>query len=211
MQTLERNSIVACGSSWRLILALASPLALMVPAVAVTDAFAGHAIAPESQVDWRTHLTTVDDAVGESDVPVAVLRWRDAYAAALRSRHWEGLVAVGDVYRRLGGLGGFKKAAEVKARTIYLAALFRARQEASLDGVLRAAEAFAELGDAPVVEQCLKLARPLASLRHRSEEHTSELQSRLHLVCRLLLEKKKKTTQQHIKQDKERQRDRQTL
>src|SRR2546422_6870709 len=28
--------------------------------------------------------------------------------------------------------------------------------------------------------------------RYRSEEHTSELQSRLHLVCRLLLEKKKK-------------------
>src|SRR2546422_7193474 len=27
--------------------------------------------------------------------------------------------------------------------------------------------------------------------RNRSEEHTSELQSRLHLVCRLLLEKKK--------------------
>src|SRR2546422_3164122 len=38
-------------------------------------------------------------------------------------------------------------------------------------------------------------------VRHRgcnrcgSEEHTSELQSRLHLVCRLLLEKKKKTKQ----------------
>src|SRR2546422_2132589 len=33
----------------------------------------------------------------------------------------------------------------------------------------------------------------------RSEEHTSELQSRLHLVCRLLLEKKKnKYTQQDI-------------
>src|SRR2546422_2197070 len=29
----------------------------------------------------------------------------------------------------------------------------------------------------------------------RSEEHTSELQSRLHLVCRLLLEKKKKPYQ----------------
>src|SRR2546422_7581240 len=29
--------------------------------------------------------------------------------------------------------------------------------------------------------------------RYRSEEHTSELQSRLHLVCRLLLEKKKTT------------------
>src|SRR2546422_5342067 len=30
--------------------------------------------------------------------------------------------------------------------------------------------------------------------QQRSEEHTSELQSRLHLVCRLLLEKKKKTS-----------------
>src|SRR2546429_1719453 len=33
-----------------------------------------------------------------------------------------------------------------------------------------------------------------ASTLPRSEEHTSELQSRLHLVCRLLLEKKKKYT-----------------
>src|SRR2546422_7814691 len=32
-----------------------------------------------------------------------------------------------------------------------------------------------------------------APVEARSEEHTSELQSRLHLVCRLLLEKKKKT------------------
>src|SRR3990172_11840907 len=32
---------------------------------------------------------------------------------------------------------------------------------------------------------------PIASRRIRAEEHTSELQSRLHLVCRLLLEKKK--------------------
>src|SRR2546422_5179294 len=31
----------------------------------------------------------------------------------------------------------------------------------------------------------------------RSEEHTSELQSRLHLVCRLLLEKKKNNNQTH--------------
>src|SRR2546422_6147973 len=33
---------------------------------------------------------------------------------------------------------------------------------------------------------------PGSRSRRRSEEHTSELQSRLHLVCRLLLEKKKK-------------------
>src|SRR5438045_8219110 len=35
--------------------------------------------------------------------------------------------------------------------------------------------------------------RPASAGRRRSEEHTSELQSLRHLVCRLLLEKKKKT------------------
>src|SRR2546422_8545785 len=35
----------------------------------------------------------------------------------------------------------------------------------------------------------------------RSEEHTSELQSRLHLVCRLLLEKKKKSNNMHPSDD----------
>src|SRR2546422_8308928 len=34
----------------------------------------------------------------------------------------------------------------------------------------------------------------------RSEEHTSELQSRLHLVCRLLLEKKKKNKSNKMRQ-----------
>src|SRR2546422_3888328 len=36
---------------------------------------------------------------------------------------------------------------------------------------------------------------PARLVFNRSEEHTSELQSRLHLVCRLLLEKKKKNRQ----------------
>src|SRR5690554_7475723 len=35
----------------------------------------------------------------------------------------------------------------------------------------------------------------VSELENRSEEHTSELQSRPHLVCRLLLEKKKRTPQ----------------
>src|SRR5207253_8976729 len=38
------------------------------------------------------------------------------------------------------------------------------------------------------------LADRMVDVFGRSEEHTSELQSRGHLVCRLLLEKKKKTT-----------------
>src|SRR3989442_9035185 len=52
---------------------------------------------------------------------------------------------------------------------------------------------------APVISRPLLLRNTLRHLdllfrasRPRSEEHTSELQSRPHLVCRLLLEKKKK-------------------
>src|SRR3989449_7888766 len=51
------------------------------------------------------------------------------------------------------------------------------------------------LAGAPAaVRGCLdsQLGR-IAARNSRSEEHTSELQSRLHLVCRLLLEKKKTT------------------
>src|SRR2546422_1965952 len=41
----------------------------------------------------------------------------------------------------------------------------------------------------------------------RSEEHTSELQSRLHLVCRLLLEKKKTKIRAYVINPEERLRD----
>src|SRR5437870_6069636 len=41
-------------------------------------------------------------------------------------------------------------------------------------------------------------ASPSSRPRKRSEEHTSELQSRGHLVCRLLLEKKKNLHQPHL-------------
>src|SRR2546429_3017555 len=50
---------------------------------------------------------------------------------------------------------------------------------------------------------CWKLSPSLWAEKsgRRSEEHTSELQSRLHLVCRLLLEKKKNNQQnQHTDQ-----------
>src|SRR5687768_17864800 len=40
-----------------------------------------------------------------------------------------------------------------------------------------------------------RIAQPAHHPPPRSEEHTSELQSRLHLVCRLLLEKKNKWIQ----------------
>src|SRR5207253_8719162 len=46
------------------------------------------------------------------------------------------------------------------------------------------------LGGVPLVWTINQRSRCQPSSAHRSEEHTSELQSRGHLVCRLLLEKK---------------------
>src|SRR5215510_15264145 len=45
----------------------------------------------------------------------------------------------------------------------------------------------------PQTVRRLPCTSPMVWKQGRSEEHTSELQSRGHLVCRLLLEKKKKT------------------
>src|SRR3712207_7778924 len=71
--------------------------------------------------------------------------------------------------------------------------LFRSRAEAARDGqrdsrlVRLQAEHPGRRGVALEVQ-----TRATADLQHRSEEHTSELQSRQYLVCRLLLEKKNK-------------------
>src|SRR2546422_7391477 len=66
----------------------------------------------------------------------------------------------------------------------------------ALEGILeRADRASRDWRRRPVAERAerLRAAARLLRERKRSEEHTSELQSRLHLVCRLLLEKKKQT------------------
>src|SRR5207237_1529828 len=52
---------------------------------------------------------------------------------------------------------------------------------------------------APLAASALDATRRREHGLVRSEEHTSELQSHLNLVCRLLLEKKKKTKQRHDK------------
>src|SRR5437762_4735279 len=54
----------------------------------------------------------------------------------------------------------------------------------------QAVEKYVEIGDAS--SEGVARNNLAAILRKRSEEHTSELQSPMYLVCRLLLEKKKK-------------------
>ena len=143
--------------------AIASTLGLMLLVASVIDGFADHAIGTGIQIAWQAQLLKVEEALARGDLATAERQWREAYAAALKSRHWQGMVAAGDTYRVLGARAGFRAASVRKAREAYLTALFRARGEGSLEGVLRAAERFAKLGDHGVVEHCIRVAQQVAA------------------------------------------------
>ena len=113
---------------------------------------------------WTAHLDAMDTAIAANNASAAVLSWRHAYAAALDQPGWRGLVDVAGAALRIGAIPGFKKAAESRARESYWTALFRARRQGSLNGVLDTAEAFGTLGDRVMVEQCIRIAERLAVL-----------------------------------------------
>jgi hypothetical protein len=139
--------------------------AILFIVLAVLEVMAGQLTPPASgpAAPWMTHLRQVDDALAKRDVGAAERAWRDAYAAAVASRRWEGMIEVGDVARRIGQATGTQAKADARARWTYRAALYRARADNSVDGVLRAAEVFSSLGDREVVVQCLRIAEHLAS------------------------------------------------
>lgn len=116
-----------------------------------------------AEAPWAGDLEAVRDALARGDVSAAERAWFKAYVEARQSRRWEGLVQVADAYLRIGELSGSRPAARAKAREIYLAALFRARQQDALNGVLEATEAFAALGDREVAEHGLRIAEGLAA------------------------------------------------
>src|SRR3712207_6849725 len=81
--------------------------------------------------------------------------------------------------------------------------LFRSSLREHVTGLLSASREVVVLGDlndgsAAATTQIL-YGPPGSQPRGRSEEHTSELQSRQYLVCRLLLEKKKILNSTHAK------------
>jgi hypothetical protein len=166
---------------------LVLPLVMLAAAVAGLLAVSACACvappAPVSQAAWREHLQTADSAMAERNVSRAIRVWHEARSAALRSGSWDALVEVGDASLRIGELAAAREGARAQARSLYLRALFRARDHRSLDGVLRATEAFASLGDADVVEQGLRVAGHIAATqgpaaRDRVREATIRLGAR---------------------------------
>ena len=138
------------------------------------NASADRIIPMVSTVDgsWTQHLQRMDEALGEGNASGAVRAWRHAYAAALGSPGWVGLVEVAAASLRIGELPGFARASEARARETYWTALFRARQQGSLNGVLDAAVAFGAIGDRSMVEQCIRVAESLAASNGDADART---------------------------------------
>jgi hypothetical protein len=148
------------GSRWRLALVIVAAMTLL--AFAIWEALASRSPARNDLPGWVDHVRRVDESLALKDLGAAIRAWHEAYGAALGSRSWEGMADVADAYLRIGEAAGLRKAWEPRAREAYLNALFRARRDGSLYGVLRVAQAFAALGDCEVVKQCLKIAERLA-------------------------------------------------
>src|ERR1035441_10742109 len=81
---------------------------------------------------------------------------------------------------------------DIVSNPVEVATLYRAVNiDDAPDVVMRERFHLIAAGNRRHIGQDLRMDHPRSA--HRSEEHTSELQSLRHLVCRLLLEKKKKT------------------
>ncbi|MBI1736247.1 MAG: hypothetical protein HYR51_13825 [Candidatus Rokubacteria bacterium] len=140
-------------------------LGAIVVALALVEAFSATATATAEtpEAAWATHLRAVDEALAERAMRRAARSWSNACLAARAARSWRGMLEVGDAALRIGEASGTRAAARPKARQLYLAAFFGARQQQALDGILRAAESFAALGDHDVSEQCLREGERLAA------------------------------------------------
>ncbi len=132
---------------------------------------------------WAVHLEEVELALGTGDWSRAAEAWTDAWTTAQASGRWQPLIDVGDAALRIGEATATRSIARAKARRAYRAALIRARAQRSVDGVLRAAESFAGLGDHDTTEGALHMARKLtagdASARARVETDAARIAARV--------------------------------
>lgn len=137
-------------------------VALLVSGIAVMERLSGEGAHAVVSPTWTTALHRAEAALEQGDTVTALSSWREAHAAAVRSGQWEGMIAVGDASRRLAEKGASRPDGLARARRAYLTALFRARREHSVEGSLRAADAFGALGDRDVLAQALRIAEQQA-------------------------------------------------
>lgn len=128
-------------------------------AVAPPRSVQSTASAAGAATPWTLQIAAVDAALRAGDLTAASAASTEAYRAALASRRWEGLVDAADAHLRVAQAAGAPQAGVPRARELYLAALFRARDSDSLDGILRVAQAFDRLGDREAADHAMRVAQ----------------------------------------------------
>jgi hypothetical protein len=116
----------------------------------------------EAGPPWAPYLLAVGEALSSGDAKGALRALQDADRCALATGKWEGMVEVGDAYLRVADASRARKMFVSHAHQNYLAALYCARQQSSIDGVLHTAARFASLGDRESTDQCLLIAEGMA-------------------------------------------------
>jgi hypothetical protein len=169
-----------------LIVTMGTALAMVAPPrtwpMLVEPRAAAQAVGAEARPAWRLALDTMDRALAAGDISGAEMAWRNAFGFAIRSRQWEALLAAGDGSLRIADHVLVKLPYRARAADAWQAALFRARAQRSLDGVLRVAEGFARLGDAEVLTQVLHIADDLAAADPSGEAQRRVLDVRNRLI-----------------------------
>ena len=156
----------------------ASLLGLLILALVAVEVLVAHSPSAVPSRAWTPPLSRVDEALQDGDLAAAMAWWREARVSAIRSGEWEGLIEVGDASRRLGEASGLRQDADSQAREVYLAALLRAQRQRSLEGVLRAAGAFGELGDHEVTAQAIRIAERQAGRDPLALDHVRAVADR---------------------------------
>jgi hypothetical protein len=148
-----------------------SPTSVPPPAAAETEA----------RPAWQIALDAMDHALEAGNISGAEMAWRNAYGFAMRSRRWQALVAAGDGSLRIGERLPVNRPYRARAAEAWRAALFLARAQHSMDGVLSVAEGFGRLGDREGLSQVLRIADGLAAADPSDEarRRVQEVRNRL--------------------------------
>ena len=127
---------------------------------------------------WRGYLEDFERQREDGHPDMAIRALHDAYGAALQSRRWQAMIAVGDAFMAVDRAPGNAAGARSDARQAYLTTLIRARRARSVEGALRSAEALERLGERDAVDQCLNIAGLLAEGNETAQQRVREARQR---------------------------------
>jgi hypothetical protein len=126
---------------------------------------------------WDQYIQVMDDALTRGDLKTAEMARQEAFLSARGSRRWDAMAAVGDASVRLMQSPGASPTLRPEARRIYLWALFRARHQGSLEGVMRVSEALIQMGDRAAARDGLAMANAMLTASREDRDGANRVKA----------------------------------